>query len=96
MIQIEFGVKMNPFMLKPIKNDQGNLFQVGKENYHFPLTSSSDSSRFAVVHGPKGIGKTSFLNVVSNASSMPVLIDSIQIDSPYNSLIEGLFSNDWL
>ena len=41
---------------------------------------------------PKGIGKTSFLNVVSNASSMPVLIDSIQIDSPYNSLIEGVYS----
>ena len=84
---------MNPFMLKPIKNDQGNLFS-GRERELATISTyiKFRSSRFAVVHGPKGIGKTSFLNVVSNASSMPVLIDSIQIDSPYNSLIEGVYS----
>ena len=80
-------------MLKPIKNDQGNLFS-GRERELATISTyiKFRSSRFAVVHGPKGIGKTSFLNVVSNASSMPVLIDSIQIDSPYNSLIEGVYS----
>ena len=94
MIQIEFPeLEMNPFMLKPIKNDQGNLFS-GRERELATISTyiKFRSSRFAVVHGPKGIGKTSFLNVVSNASSMPVLIDSIQIDSPYNSLIEGVYS----
>ena len=94
MIQIELPeLEMNPFMLKPIKNDQGNLFS-GRERELATISTyiKFRSSRFAVVHGPKGIGKTSFLNVVSNASSMPVLIDSIQIDSPYNSLIEGVYS----
>lgn len=94
MIQIEFPeLEVNPFMLKPIKNDQGNLFS-GRERELATISTyiKFRSSRFAVVHGPKGIGKTSFLNVVSNASSMPVLIDSIQIDSPYNSLIEGVYS----
>ena len=94
MIQIEFPeLEINPFMLKPIKNDQGNLFS-GRERELATISTyiKFRSSRFAVVHGPKGIGKTSFLNVVSNASSMPVLIDSIQIDSPYNSLIEGVYS----
>ena len=94
MIQIEFPeLEVNPFMLKPIKNDQGNLFS-GRERELATISTyiKYRSSRFAVVHGPKGIGKTSFLNVVSNASSMPVLIDSIQIDSPYNSLIEGVYS----
>ena len=94
MIQIEFPkLELNPFMLKPIKNDQGNLFS-GRERELATISTyiKFRSSRFAVVHGPKGIGKTSFLNVVSNASSMPVLIDSIQIDSPYNSLIEGVYS----
>ena len=94
MIQIEFPkLELNPFMLKPIKNDQGNLFS-GRERELATISTyiKFRSSRFAVVHGPKGIGKTSFLNVVSNASSMPVLIDSIQTDSPYNSLIEGVYS----
>ena len=94
MIQIEFPkLEVNPFMLKPIKNDQGNLFS-GRERELATISTyiKFRSSRFAVVHGPKGIGKTSFLNVVSNASSMPVLIDSIQTDSPYNSLIEGVYS----
>lgn len=94
MIQIEFPeLEVNPFLLKPIKNDQGNLFS-GRERELATLSTyiKYRSSRFAVVHGPKGIGKTSFLNVVSNASSMPVLIDSIQVDSPYNSLIEGVYS----
>lgn len=94
MIQIEFPeLEVNPFTLKPIKNDQGNLFS-GRERELATISTyiKFRSSRFAVVHGPKGVGKTSFLNVVSNASSMPVLIDSIQIDSPYNSLIEGVYS----
>ena len=94
MIQIEFPkLEVNPFMLKPIKNDQGNLFS-GRERELATISTyiKFRSSRFAVVHGPKGIGKSSFLNAVSNASSMPVLIDSIQTDSPYNSLIEGVYS----
>ena len=94
MIQIELpNLEVNPFMLKPIKNDQGNLFS-GRERELATLSTyiKFRSSRFAVIHGPKGIGKSSFLNVVSNASSMPVLIDSVQVDSPYTSLIEGVYS----
>lgn len=94
MVVIEIPkVEFNPFVVKPVQSEQGYLFH-GRERDLSILSNmiKHRSPRLCVIHGKEGIGKTSFLNILSNSSSMPVIIDSLQGDDYYQSALEGMYS----
>ena len=87
-------VDFNPFIVKPVQSEEGFLFH-GRERELSILSNmiKHRSPRLCVIQGAEGIGKTSFLNVLSNSSSMPVIIDSLQGEDFYQSALEGMYAS---
>lgn len=87
-------VDFNPFIVKPVQSEQGYLFH-GRERELSILSNmiKHRSPRLCVIQGGEGIGKTSFLNILSNSSSMPVIIDSLQGEDFYQSALEGMYAS---
>lgn len=87
-------VDFNPFIVKPVQSEQGFLFH-GRERELSILSNmiKHRSPRLCVIQGEEGIGKTSFLNILSNSSSMPVIIDSLQGEDFYQSALEGMYAS---
>lgn len=87
-------VDFNPFIVKPVQSEQGYLFH-GRERELSILSNmiKHRSPRLCVIQGAEGIGKTSFLNILSNSSSMPVIIDSLQGEDFYQSALEGMYAS---
>jgi len=87
-------VDFNPFIVKPVQSEQGYLFH-GRERELSILSNmiKHRSPRLCVIQGVEGIGKTSFLNILSNSSSMPVIIDSLQGEDFYQSALEGMYAS---